>query len=298
MDKYRYSEIFYSIQGEGKYTGHPTVWLRYFMCNLQCSGFGQKDPTNPDTYELPYEQFDVSSVQKIEDLPVWKFGCDSSYSWAAKFKHLQKQNTPQELAALLIDQVRNEYNPQGLFNHPKSGEPVHLCFTGGEPMLFDAQQCTAGILCELDRLNNCPDNVTFETNGTHGFLPELYRELPIKTFMSVSPKLWHTSGEKPEKAIKPDVVASYADLVNNGQLKFVVDGSQETWDELDKVIELYRGSGCWWPIYIMKVGATVESQTGDLGYRTEEEVCLETIKRGYIYTSRVHVNIFGNRLGT
>ena len=60
--EYTYSEIFHSIQGEGHYTGVPTAWIRFFLCNLQCSGFGQKDPTNPDTYELPFEDFDVDSV--------------------------------------------------------------------------------------------------------------------------------------------------------------------------------------------------------------------------------------------
>ena len=45
--KYHYSEIFHSIQGEGHYTGVPTAWLRFFLCNLQCNGFGQVDPTDP-----------------------------------------------------------------------------------------------------------------------------------------------------------------------------------------------------------------------------------------------------------
>ena len=41
--KIAYSEIFHSIQGEGAYTGRPTAWMRFFLCNLQCDGFGQKD---------------------------------------------------------------------------------------------------------------------------------------------------------------------------------------------------------------------------------------------------------------
>ena len=65
--KYYYSEIFYSIQGEGHYTGVPSAWIRFFMCNLQCNGFGQQHPTNPQTYELPFLEFDVSTVQKVED---------------------------------------------------------------------------------------------------------------------------------------------------------------------------------------------------------------------------------------
>ena len=39
----KYSETFYSAQGEGKYVGIP-LWMR--LCNLQCNGFGQKDPTD------------------------------------------------------------------------------------------------------------------------------------------------------------------------------------------------------------------------------------------------------------
>ena len=31
---YAYSEIFDSIQGEGEYTGYPTAWLRFYLCNF------------------------------------------------------------------------------------------------------------------------------------------------------------------------------------------------------------------------------------------------------------------------
>ena len=77
-----YSEIFHSIQGEGFYTGYPTMWLRLWACNLQCSGFGQKEPTKPETYKLPYKDLDPSKFNRLEDFPVFKYGCDSSYSWS------------------------------------------------------------------------------------------------------------------------------------------------------------------------------------------------------------------------
>ena len=86
--KIAYSEIFHSIQGEGHYTGVPSTWLRFFLCNLQCDGFGQDDPTNPDSYDLPYQKIDITDIGKIEDLPVWEKGCDSSYSWSKKFSCL------------------------------------------------------------------------------------------------------------------------------------------------------------------------------------------------------------------
>ena len=42
MTKLRYSEMFYSIQGEGRWVGIPSVFLRLFGCNFECAGFGQE----------------------------------------------------------------------------------------------------------------------------------------------------------------------------------------------------------------------------------------------------------------
>ena len=52
-------EIFYTLEGEGEYIGQPSVFLRFFGCNLTCKGFISK--------ESPY-------------------GCDSYISWSQKNK--------------------------------------------------------------------------------------------------------------------------------------------------------------------------------------------------------------------
>ena len=36
----RYSEAFYSVQGEGRFVGVPSVFLRTFGCNFRCMNFG------------------------------------------------------------------------------------------------------------------------------------------------------------------------------------------------------------------------------------------------------------------
>ena len=44
--KLRYSEAFYSVQGEGKFLGVPSVFLRTFGCNFRCmnSGLDRSEP--------------------------------------------------------------------------------------------------------------------------------------------------------------------------------------------------------------------------------------------------------------
>ena len=294
--KYHYSEIFHSIQGEGHYTGVPTAWLRFFLCNLQCNGFGQKDPTDPSTYELPFEDFDVSTVKRVEDLPVWEKGCDSSYTWAKKFKGLMGHETPTVLANKIVDILKNDSNPEGNFLHPLSKQKQHLCFTGGEPLMITAQAATMAIYKELKKRNNLPGSITYETNGTQ-ILKEPFKDwvknCDTEIFFSVSPKLFTVSGEKTQKAIKPDNVAEYYKLRNTGQLKFVVGDSDREWDEMESTITKFRDAGVEWPVWVMPTGAREEEQVAGAG-----KVAEKAFKKGYNVAARVHVYLFGNAIGT
>ena len=306
MANLKYSEIFYSAQGEGAYVGIPSLWLRFFMCNLQCNGFGQKDPTDPKTYELPYETVDISNIKRVEDLPVFEKGCDSSYTWSKRFKHLMTdrtvENAVDDLTALL---------PGGRFQHPKSKQWSHMVFTGGEPMLKKSQEGIIAIINEFSNRGNAPRNITVETNGTQPLIPEFKEWLvnrflfssefggivpdeygPTEWFWSISPKLWSTAGEKAKRAICPDVVGSYAKLSDRGQLKFVVNGSEASWKEVEENVDRFRQAGCNFPVYIMGVGGTLEGLKV-----TEAMIADEAIQRGYNYTSRVHVHIYGNAIG-
>ena len=296
MKDLKYSETFYSAQGEGSYVGIPSLWMRFFLCNLQCNGFGQEDPTNPDTYELPYETIDISDITNVIDLPVFDKGCDSSYTWAKKYKHLitdrSVEEAVDELTALL---------PHSKFIHPVTQQNAHMVFTGGEPMLKNTQPGMMHVIEEFKRRKNQPMNVTVETNGTKPITDEfaewIQREYSHwadgrEWYWSLSPKLWSTAGEKFEKAIKPEVIGKYAEVSPKGQLKFVVNGTDESWREVEEHTKLFRDAGCNFPVWIMGVGGTFEGLV-----QTEATIADEAIQRGYNYTSRVHVHIYGNAIG-
>ena len=298
MANYNYSEIFYSVQGEGVYTGVPTAWLRFFLCNLQCNGFGQEDPTDESTYKLPYKDVDVSKYNAMEELPVFEYGCDSSYSWAKKFKGLQRQGEPEEIAHKIIDSMRNEWNPDGLFRHP-GGTHQHMCFTGGEPLMRHGQQCSIDVMSEFRQTSNHPRSVTYETNGTQELsdnFKEFYNNNGMydgELFFSVSPKLWHVAGEKADKAINPKLVKEYSVLSKGrGQLKFVLTPHKEAWNELESAIAAFRDAGVNYPVWIMPVGATVEGQK-----LVDGDVARMAFERGYSVAARVHTYMWGNLIG-
>jgi 7-carboxy-7-deazaguanine synthase len=302
----KYSETFYSAQGEGQYVGIPSLWMRFFLCNLQCNGFGQKDPTDPSTYELPYETIDIKNIDNVFDLPVFDKGCDSSYTWSKRYKHLITDKTVEEA----VDELQ-ALLPHGNFIHPVTQNKTHMVFTGGEPMIKKTQPGMISVLEEFAKRKMNNTHVTVETNGTRAITPELEEFLENRFYAtdeyggmipdslgtpewywSVSPKLWSTAGEKHSKAICPEIVGKYAEVSNHGQLKFVVNGSEESWREVEDNTKLFREAGCNFPVWIMGVGGTFEGLV-----QTEATIADEAIQRGYNYTSRVHVHIYGNAIG-
>lgn len=307
--EFKYSEIFASIQGEGHYTGVPTVWLRFWGCNLECKGFGQDNIDDPDTWVLPSDNFDVTTVKTVEDLPVWHTGCDSSYSWAKQFRNLTHKGTAAQIVDKLTECLTSVHNTAGTFRHEKSGQEWHLAFTGGEPMM--SQPAMVAILEEFASRENLPRFVTVETNGTRDIKPELSDFLnnqfllgsaygglmppergPTEWFWSISPKL-RASGEPWDKAIKPEVIAEYMDHSSAGQLKYVVDGDDRTWFEVEKATAEFRAEDIGLPVWVMPVGADLEMQEV-----TAKDVTLDAISRGYNVAARVHTYIFGNQIGT
>lgn len=295
----RYSEIFYSFQGEAELAGTPAVWLRFFGCNLNCEGFGQENPTNPATYVLPYKDFNVDTVKTVQELPVWSYGCDSSYSWSQRYKHLANDSSPAEIANKLIEANKSEHNPEGLFVHPNTGQDVMLCFTGGEPML--QQSAMMEILRNLSQQGNMPRIVTVETNATKHLSNELKQFIAQEFFVlggirwhwSMSPKLFSVSGE--QNVVIPEIIREYTFTVATSILKFVCNGTQECWDELDTQVKriIFHCDSFTPDIWVMPVGATKDAQEdASIG-----DLCVEAMNRGYKVATRNHCYVWGNIIG-
>ncbi|MBT5666674.1 MAG: 4Fe-4S cluster-binding domain-containing protein, partial [Rhodospirillaceae bacterium] len=268
------------------------VWLRLFGCNLNCDGFMQDNLDDPASWRLDYKDIDLSGITSMGELPVFQRGCDSSYSWAKRFRHL----APKESAETIAENLR-DLLPGRSFRHPTSAQDAHLAFTGGEPLM--QQTAIMTILGALHVGGDAPNRITVETNGTRplsktftAYLATMLEDSATEWFWSVSPKI-RTSGEPWDKTIAPEIVGAYAQTSPHGQLKYVVDGDERTWDEVERATALYRAAGVRFPVFIMPVGGRVEDQQ-----RLAADIAEQTIQRGYNLAPRVHCYLFGNALGT
>ena len=293
--KLRYSEAFYSVQGEGRWVGVPSLFLRVFGCNFECAGFGQERGNLIPVEEMPYntdEKADPNNelaYKSIEELPVTPIGCDSSASWSKKYKHLQLTKTPEEVFEHLVSLL-----PNGTFEG-RHGEDIHLVITGGEPLLGWQRVWPALLdMCIEAGLKN----VTYETNGSKAVIPELIEYFNTKAqdlhvTWSTSPKL-SLSGEKLEDTLKPECLVSMNQVLNSYLYnKFVVRDMLD-FDEVDMFVQAYKDARVIVDaVYCMPEGATFEQQT-----LTEKDVAEACMQTGYKFSPRLHINLFGNAWGT
>jgi organic radical activating enzyme len=255
--------------------------LRTFGCNFTCSGFGCKPG------EVSKEADEVAKTVELyktfEELPLVSTGCDSYASWHPDFKHLSPTFAPAQLvekmAALL---------PNGNWQQP-NGNPVHLVITGGEPLL-GWQRAYPDLLDLLHERGL--RHITFETNGTQDLTRDFRNYLANwhgEITFSVSPKL-SVSGEIWADAIKPNIVLDY-ETHGVTYLKFVVEKVAD-FDELDRAVDEYRLAGFAGPVFVMPVGGVVSVYDGN-----RIHVADEALKRGYWYSPRLHVDLWGNGWG-
>ncbi|NKB68056.1 MAG: radical SAM protein [Candidatus Latescibacteria bacterium] len=225
------AEIFHSLQGEGVYTGHPSVFIRTSGCNLRC---------------------------------LW---CDTPYtSWEVQGHH----HTVNQLLAETARWSRTK----------------HVVITGGEPML---QKDLPALLKGLHARGHF---TTIETAGT------LYDDAVRPAFFSISPKLdnarpgpQHPREDRLHQRNNsrvglPRFIAGNVDF----QFKFVVQGQADK-REILGLVETFQ-------IPRNKVMLMPEATSADQLHQREREVAQLCREEGFVFTTRLHIELWGNTRGT
>lgn len=191
--------------------------------------------------------------------------CDTPYTWKEGQRDFRSMKV--EMVLRQIIKLKQRTNIR------------NLVITGGEPLLQQANLAPllAGI---FSRKQFADFGVEFETNGSMELLPEfkkIIKNRPI--FFNISPKL-ADSGNKPYKI----------NIYPHSALKFVYTSPKS-----EKLIDAFlKSCGKKAPaVYIMPEGTTVKKMQKK--YQNLLDYCA---KRGYKFSPRLHIYLFGNRRGT
>lgn len=212
-------EHFYSIQGEGRYTGVPSLFFRFGGCNMKCEGFGCQELAPDGTKVL---------------------GCDTVY--AVNKEHFSKNWIPitktQELLVVL-DQYELPEN-------------VDIVLTGGEPLIYANDEVFVEFLNALHKRGH---RITFETNAS---LHVDFEKYPVykECIFALSVKL-SNSEESLNKRVRGDVIYSIATNAKEAFFKFSIDAESIDLGLEEEISNIIMHSPKT-PVYCMPLGGSKE----------------------------------------
>ena len=239
-DKLNIVDLFVSIQGEGKYVGVPSLFIRVSGCNLRCCF---KDSI-----------------------------CDTAYS---SFNPEKGKFDKDDVVTML----RN--NPC----------VMDIVITGGEPLMFG--EVLDDLIEYVCMVNEMDYRITVETNGT---------SVPVagKTYTYTHEGRTMTKTFSNEEVERYNITrhnpAAIASLMEQAdfQLKFVYSGPESLTDIdnlLDEIMSINSG---FEPEDVMLMPEGITPEQLDKNTQEAVEIC---IKRGWRFTDRLHIRIWGDKRG-
>lgn len=204
------AEQFASIQGEGRYMGHPAVFLRTAGCNFICGGDAAVAAYEGTAYET---QVRAMAAEQASGDGAWV--CDTIAEW------LDGDGVP-------VEELLDHWDQLGFLEKIDAGS--HVVLTGGEPLL--QQDALATFLDRLTSRGYDPF-VEVETNGS--IVPDGALRDHVDQY-NLSPKL-SNAGLDREVRYRPDVLETFVEAFVHGDdganadFKFVV-GSDADWEEI------------------------------------------------------------------
>jgi len=218
-------EHFFSVQGEGRYMGNPSIFLRFGGCNLRCPGFG----------EYWYKGRRVS-------------GCDTLRAVNKRlFKDSWKEVKDLKELTTIIESYLNSLSFQ-----------PDIVLTGGEPMINAENPIFYGL---VEWAVHEGFHITIETNST--VAPSFddfsaYREVTFAIAVKLS-----NSQEAKKRRVVPEVIERLAKEGKDSFFKFTIDAKLIEEDADLQIMQIRRDLTN--DVYCMPLGDNIKDlQTNSL----------------------------------